>query len=65
MLNWWKKLESLIGSGLEGKKKVNAYRLLIILGLIGVAIMLFNSFVNVKQIDTGGAGENLPQGRRC
>lgn len=63
MLNWWKKLESLIGRGLEGKKKVNAYRLLIILGLIGVAIMLFNSFVNVKQIDTGRAGREPPAGQ--
>ncbi|MFD3258716.1 stage III sporulation protein AG [Paenibacillus lentus] len=63
MLNWWKKLESLIGRGLEGKKKLNTYRLLIILGLIGVAIMLFNSFVNVKQIDSGGAGREPPAGQ--
>lgn len=63
MLKWWKKLESIIGRSLEGKKKLNAYRLLIILGLIGVAIMLFNSFANVKQIDSGGAGREPPSGQ--
>ncbi|WP_019639159.1 stage III sporulation protein AG [Paenibacillus fonticola] len=60
MLKWWKKLEQLLGQGMDGKKKLNTYRILIILGLIGVAIMLFNSFVNVKKIDSGGAGREPP-----
>ncbi|WP_185897144.1 stage III sporulation protein AG [Paenibacillus zeisoli] len=60
MAKWWKKLEQWLGAGPEGGKKINALRLLIILGLIGVAFMLFSSFVNVKKIDTGGAGREPP-----
>lgn len=60
MTKWMKKLEQWIGGGPDGGKKVNTLRLLIILGLIGVACMLFSSFVNVKKIDTGGAGREPP-----
>lgn len=60
MPNWLKKFESWLGKGTDGKKSAYTFRLLIILGLIGLAIMLFNSFVNVKQIDTNGAGREPP-----
>ncbi|WP_059052365.1 stage III sporulation protein AG [Paenibacillus senegalimassiliensis] len=60
MPGWLKKLEQWLGRGTEGKKTVNTFRLLLILGLVGVAIMLFNSFVNVKQVDTEGGGSREP-----
>ncbi|GGH25173.1 stage III sporulation protein AG [Paenibacillus segetis] len=60
MPNWLKKLEQFLGKGTEGKKSVHTFRLLLILGLIGVAIMLFNSFVHVKQIDSDGVGREPP-----
>nr|WP_245338999.1 stage III sporulation protein AG [Paenibacillus shirakamiensis] len=56
-----KKMEQWLGKGPDGSKKINAFRLLLIVGLIGVAFMLFNSFVNVKKIETGGAGREPPQ----
>lgn len=60
MPGWLKKLEQWLGRGVEGKKSINTFRLLLILGLIGVAIMLFNSFVHVKQVDTEGEGGREP-----
>lgn len=60
MLKWLKKLEQWMGKGSDGKRKTQTLRWLIILGLIGIAIMLFNSFVNVKRIDTGGDGREPP-----
>ncbi|GIP20217.1 MULTISPECIES: stage III sporulation protein AG [Paenibacillus] len=60
MAKWIKKLEQWIGGGQDGSKRINTFRLLIILGLIGVAIMLFSSFVNIKKIDTGGAVREPP-----
>lgn len=58
MPGWLKKLEQWIGKGADGKKRANTFRLLLILGLAGIAIMLFNSFVNVKEVDNGGKAEN-------
>ncbi|ANS74936.1 stage III sporulation protein AG [Paenibacillus yonginensis] len=59
-MNWLKKLEQWIGGGEGGGKKIHTFRLLIIIGLIGIAFMLFNSFVHVKKIDTGGVGREPP-----
>ncbi|MCM3698297.1 stage III sporulation protein AG [Paenibacillus macerans] len=60
MPGWLKKLEQWIGKGADGKKRANTFRLLLILGLAGIAIMLFNSFVNVKEVDSGGEGREPP-----
>lgn len=60
MPGWLKKLEQWIGKGTDGKKRTQTFRLLLIIGLIGIAIMLFNSFVNVKKVDTGGEGREPP-----
>lgn len=48
MKQWFKKIESLFSGG-EGQKRSNTFRWLIILGLIGVGIMVFSSFINVKK----------------
>ncbi|MBW4840115.1 MAG: stage III sporulation protein AG [Paenibacillaceae bacterium] len=60
MPGWLKKLEQWLGRGTEGKKTVSTFRWLLILGLVGIAIMLFNSFVNVKQMEPNGEGSREP-----
>ncbi|MCC3379726.1 stage III sporulation protein AG [Paenibacillus farraposensis] len=60
MGKWLKKLEKWMGGGEEGAKRFNSFRWLLILGLIGVAIMLFNSFVNVKKVDPENVGREPP-----
>ncbi|AZH30069.1 stage III sporulation protein AG [Paenibacillus sp. M-152] len=60
MGKWRKKLEQWMGEGGDGAKKFNSFRWLLILGLIGVAIMLFNSFVNVKKVDPENVGREPP-----
>ncbi|MDT3427469.1 stage III sporulation protein AG [Paenibacillus forsythiae] len=60
MGNWLKKLEQLVGGGSENPKRNQTFRWLIILGLLGAAIMLFNSFVNVKKLDSENTGREPP-----
>ncbi|MBU5672962.1 stage III sporulation protein AG [Paenibacillus brevis] len=60
MLKWLKKLEQWLGKGTEGKKKMQTYRLLLIIGLLGLALMLINSFINVKHVEPDGAGREPP-----
>ncbi|WP_207383600.1 stage III sporulation protein AG [Paenibacillus solani] len=61
MGNWLKRLEQWLGGGANGARKMQTFRWLIILGLVGVAIMLFNSFVNVKKLDHENIGREPPQ----
>ncbi|MNC23240.1 hypothetical protein D3C75_712570 [compost metagenome] len=62
MGNWLKKLEQWAGGGGSGSpKRSHTFRWLIILGLLGAAIMLFNSFVNVKKLDSENTGREPPQ----
>ena len=60
MGKWFKKLEQWLGGGAGGAKKMQTLRWLIILGLIGAAIMLFNSFVHVKKLDNENIGREPP-----
>ncbi|OKP84201.1 stage III sporulation protein AG [Paenibacillus helianthi] len=61
MGNWLKKLEQWAGGGGSGSpKRSHTFRWLIILGLLGAAIMLFNSFVNVKKLDSENTGREPP-----
>lgn len=60
MGNWFKRLEQWIGGGNGGAKKISVFRWLIILGLVGVAIVLFSSFVNVKKVDNENIGREPP-----
>lgn len=59
-MNWLKKIEQWLGGGEAGGKKITTFRLLIIVGLIGVAFMLFNSFVHVKKVDPDSVGREPP-----
>ena len=61
MGKWLKILEQRLGSGPGGGRKLQTFRWLIILGLVGVAIMLFNSFVNVKKLDNDNIGREPPE----
>jgi stage III sporulation protein AG len=60
LANWLKKLEQWAGGGAGSPKRSHTFRWLIILGLLGAAIMLFNSFVNVKKIDNENTGREPP-----
>ncbi|MFC3745703.1 stage III sporulation protein AG [Paenibacillus sp. GCM10012306] len=60
MGNWLKKLEQWAGGGAGSPKRSHTFRWLIILGLLGAAIMLFNSFVNVKKLDSENTGREPP-----
>lgn len=59
MGKWLKKLEELVGGG-ENPKRSITFRWLLILALLGVAIMLFNSFVHVKKLDSNNTGREPP-----
>ncbi|MDP4096744.1 stage III sporulation protein AG [Paenibacillus sp. P96] len=61
MGKWREMWERWIGGGPGAQKRSNAFRWLLILGLVGVAIMLFNSFVNVREIDPENVGREPPQ----
>ncbi|KKO52083.1 stage III sporulation protein AG [Paenibacillus sp. DMB20] len=60
MGKWLKKVEQWLGGGPGGAKRMQTFRWLIILALLGVAIMLFNSFVNVKKLDNENIGREPP-----
>ena len=60
MGSWYKKIEQWIAGKNGGAAKISVFRWLIILGLVGVAIVLFSSFVNVKKIDNENIGREPP-----
>lgn len=60
MGEWLKRLEKWAGGGSGSPKRSHTFRWLIILGLLGAAIMLFNSFVNVKKLDSENTGREPP-----
>lgn len=60
MGKWQNWLQRWIGDGPGGAKRSSTFRWLLILGLVGVAIMLFYSFVNVKTIDLENVGREPP-----
>lgn len=53
MAGMWKKLEELLGGGPGGTKRIQTFRWLVLIGLIGGALMLANSFMHlrVKDVD--------------
>lgn len=50
MAKWLQQLESYIGGGPGGPRRVKAFRWLILIGLIGAALLLIASFLNVKTV---------------
>jgi stage III sporulation protein AG len=57
MGGWLRKLEEWLG----GAKRAQTVRWLLIVGLTGVAIMIVNSFLNVKEVDPIGSGRASPE----
>ncbi len=51
MAKWLQQLESFIGGGPGGPRRVKAFRWLVLIGLIGAALLLISSFLNVKTMD--------------
>jgi stage III sporulation protein AG len=62
MAKWLQRLESFIGGGPGGTKRIKAFRWLVLLGLIGAALLLAASMMNVKKIDPGNSPDLTPPG---
>lgn len=60
MAKWLKAMEQWIGGGPGGDKRIKTFRYLILIGLIGAAIMIFTSFLNVKEVDPYAQGRDSP-----
>lgn len=57
MMKW---LEKWLGGGPGGEKRINTFRWLLLLGLAGVAFMILNSYIAVKDVDPIGVGRASP-----
>lgn len=62
MAKWLERLESFIGGGKGGGGRIRTFRWLVLLGLIGAALLLAASLLNVKKIDPGGQPDWNPPG---
>ncbi|WP_123040913.1 stage III sporulation protein AG [Cohnella candidum] len=62
MAKWLERLESFIGGGSGGGRRIKTFRWLILLGLIGAALLLASSLLNVKPVDPGNQTEIVPPG---
>jgi stage III sporulation protein AG len=51
MAKWLQQLESFIGGGSGGPRRVKAFRLLVLIGLIGAVLLLAASLLNVKTVN--------------
>lgn len=51
MAKWLQQLESFIGGGSGGPRRIKAFRWLVLIGLIGAAMVLAASLMNLKKID--------------
>ncbi|MBB6675240.1 stage III sporulation protein AG [Cohnella nanjingensis] len=60
MAKWLQQLETFIGGGPGGPKRVKAFRWLVLIGLIGAVLLLVASYVNVKTVPPSGNEINPP-----
>ncbi len=60
MANWLERLESYIGGGAGGQRRVKAFRWLVLIGLLGAALLLATSLFNVKTIDPSKSPDFSP-----
>lgn len=51
MAKWLQQLESFIGGGSGGPRRVKAFRWLVLIGLIGAVLLIAASMLNVKEMD--------------
>jgi stage III sporulation protein AG len=62
MARWLERLESFIGSGVGGAGRVRTFRWLVLIGLIGAALLLIASLLNIKTVDPHKQPEFAPPG---
>ncbi|MFC4599198.1 stage III sporulation protein AG [Cohnella hongkongensis] len=60
MANWLERLEAYIGGGSGGARRVKTFRWLVLVGLIGAAMMLAASLMNIKTVDPSKAPDFSP-----
>lgn len=67
MAKWLKWLEERVGGGPGGTKRVNTFRWLLLLGLLGVALMILNSFLHIKTVgqEDGSGGSPSPPAQQA
>jgi stage III sporulation protein AG len=61
---WLQTLESFIGGGPGGGRRIKAFRWLVLLGLIGAALLLAASMMNVKHVDPSQNPDLTPPGNQ-
>ncbi|WP_028548783.1 stage III sporulation protein AG [Paenibacillus sp. UNC451MF] len=61
MGGFMKWMETWLGGGPNGTKRVKTFRWLILLGLVGAAFMILNSFITVKDVDPINEGRASPE----
>jgi stage III sporulation protein AG len=62
MAKWLQQLESFIGGGSGGPRRIKAFRWLVLIGLIGAAMLLAASLMNMKTIDPAKNPDLSPPG---
>lgn len=60
MAKWLDGLEAAIGGGPSGPKRIRTLRILLIVGGIGAALMLINSFLPHKNVESSAQDPNPP-----
>lgn len=60
MAKWLESIESAVGGGPSGPKRVRTLRLLLIVGGIGAALMIMNSFLTFKEVEPSAQDPNPP-----
>ncbi|GGF87048.1 stage III sporulation protein AG [Paenibacillus abyssi] len=58
MAGWLNKLETMLGGGPSGPKRVKTLRWLLLIGAIGIGLMIMNSFFSLKQVEP--AADTVP-----
>ncbi|TYP77871.1 stage III sporulation protein AG [Paenibacillus methanolicus] len=61
MAKWLEGFEKLVGGGPGGEKRVKTMRWLLLIGAIGIGLVLFNSFLTVRTVDTTLDADPAPQ----
>ncbi|MHA6483792.1 stage III sporulation protein AG [Paenibacillus sp. strain BS8-2] len=60
MAKWLESLEKAVGGGPTGKKRVKTLHILLIIGGIGAALMLINSFLPYRDVESSAQDPNPP-----
>ena len=60
MAKWLESLETAVGGGPSGPKRVRTLRLLLIIGCIGAALVILNSFFSFKGVEPQSQDANPP-----